>query len=167
MYFSLLSLLSAFKEDCFYEAEKQLHFCHFYIVCSQQTMCFSLACGSKNITKALYGYRLHHLFPLSQNYLLQNGAIWGISPHKPYRQHKLSVQNAMLGSNTFPILHHHTDWQKKQSNILCQIAGIEEQHLQPLNFSSAEKGRKLDESVSPELHSPHEPPEDLDSSVLY
>lgn len=49
---------------------------HFYIVTSQQTMCFSLACGPKNIIEILYGYRLD-LSPLPQNYLLQNGPVWG------------------------------------------------------------------------------------------
>lgn len=72
----------------FMELESSATSVHFYIVSSQQTMCFILACGSKNIIEILYGYRLDHLlFPLSQNYLLQNGPVWGLCTHKPYRQH--------------------------------------------------------------------------------
>lgn len=62
------------KGSAFMELESSATSVHFDVVSSQQTTCFSLAHGSKNITEILYGYRLGHpLFPFSQNYLLQNG----------------------------------------------------------------------------------------------
>jgi len=87
---SLCSLLSPPKGNCFYGAGKQCHFCSSLYSNLPAAMGFSLACGSKNITEILYGYS-HLLFPLSQNYLLQNGPVWGLCPNEPYRQHKLSA----------------------------------------------------------------------------
>lgn len=69
LHFTASSQLS--KGTAFMELESSATSVHFYIVYSQQTMRFSLACGFKNITEIPYGYRLGHLlFPLSQNYLL-------------------------------------------------------------------------------------------------
>lgn len=61
----LCSLLLLPKRTAFMGLESNGTSVHFYIVSCQQTMCFSLACGSKGITEIMHSYRLGDLLPLS------------------------------------------------------------------------------------------------------
>lgn len=85
---ALCTFLSAPKWNCFYGNQNSVTSVHFYTVSSHQSMCFSLACGSKNIIEIQLQF-WSSFFLLSQNYLLQNGPDWGLSPHEPYKQGKM------------------------------------------------------------------------------